>query len=173
MSTPFRKARRPTYFWPLLASRDPWPASLASLSCAWKYKPFQDPIDSVNLRGTVLGGTLEVTLYDGGPASAMSEPPEVFIGIVPATISFPTAPTEAALKEYEDFLWLRQTMFPTYNHAAAATSNTWKALFKLTTKRKFPRGARLGIGIMNEDTSAFTASAVGGFRGDFYIFLED
>lgn len=134
--------------------------------------PIQDPIDSTNLRGTIVGGTLEVFLADASGTEIQS-PPELIIGLWPTAVT-PVGYTTAAWKEQEDFIWFRQLMDPLYQHVAAGSTRQWKAHVDFRTKRKvYQRGMRLGMGILNHDTAtSFGAAAGVGWMGDLYLILD-
>lgn len=166
------KHKSGVYWFPGRVQDDATPANLGAGASVTKYVALQDAVDSVNLRGTIVGGTIEVVVVDGA-GTALSAPPECIIGVWPTAVT-PISYTLAAMKEQEEYIWIRQFMEPAFNHAAASTSNIWKMAIKLSTKRRFAqRGMRLGIGIQNDDTTnAFGANAVLSVLLDLYMVLD-
>ncbi len=172
VARPARANKPDVYWWPVNTDQQTTCQNLGPRNSATLLIALQDPVDNINLRGTIVGGQIEVLLYDAAVSSFVSAP-ELIVGIWPATINPPANYTSAGMKEYEEYIWYRQLMDPQYTHVAANAANFWKGAIKLSTQRKVPqRGERIGIGILNHDASPCGAGAMLEVLCDLYWILD-
>jgi len=169
-----------TYWLPLEAVDTTTCASLAGTSGAINAgATVQDPVDSVNLLGTIVGGQIEATV-DDDVAAYYGGPIEIAILILPPNLTLPANPVASGsgtwqkfLKEYDQFMWLRGNMTPVPPSLSSSYRRTWYWQFQLTTARQIPaRGSTIAWAFYNANGTALGASARATILLDLYLVLQ-
>lgn len=155
---------------PQSVTQDTAIASLAAgASVALSGPTIQDPADSTNQIGTIVGGHIDVSVSDAGASEVMSPPHVILCLFRPGETPPSTLNTAALLKKAEGYIWM-QSLMKKQPKSNSATQSLWAHRFVLGTKRVIDtKGTKIIPYVFNRSNVAFGAGATAEHNYDLYL----